>query len=132
PLRTSWLRAFFSHFRNLIDRVFRALSGNPLALEARGFFDQRDADFRTQVIDWALGTARRPRGANAASVEDEQVRAHRPPPARDEIVQVLFDPDGIRLGGEAESPGEPSDVGVDDEPLVDAEGIPQDDVGGLT
>src|SRR6266542_1962998 len=66
----------------------------------------------------AAGT---PRNADLAAVKDEPVRGHRPAAFRDEGVQVLFDPDGVGLAGEAEAARDAGHVRVDHEALVLAE-----------
>ena len=59
------------------------------------------------------------------------VRPDRPVLPRHELHEVLLDLLRIGLPGQAEPAGEALHVGVDHDPLVLAEGVAQDDVGGL-
>ena len=51
--------------------------------------------------------------------------------AREEFAEVGLDFDRIGIGREAEAQGETPDMGVNDDPLVDLEGITKYDIGSL-
>lgn len=70
-------------------------------------------------------------GAATASVEDEPVAEIGPSGAWEKLDEIFFDFDRIGIPGEAEPGGETSDVGVDDDAIVDGEGVAEDDIGGL-
>src|SRR6185436_2012797 len=76
----------------------------------------------------ALGFARL---AESASMALEQVRPGGPVLARQKRQEIALDLFRIGLLGQAEPPREPLDVGVDRDPLVLAEGVAEDRVGGL-
>ncbi len=88
---------------------------------------RRGAEF-IQCTNMALRVAR---AADLAAVKDQQVRNKSPIFLGDEFHEVLFDFDGIGMGGQAQASREAADVGVDHDADVFVEGVAQDDVGGF-
>jgi hypothetical protein len=64
-------------------------------------------------------------------VIDELVGKGGPLVGGDEGHEVLFDFDGVGVGGQAETLREAGDVGIDDDADVLGEGVAEDDVGGF-
>src|SRR4051812_6096806 len=69
--------------------------------------------------------------ADGAAVGDEEVGPEGPVFFWDQGDEVLFDLDGVGVGGEAETFGESGDVGVDGDADVLVVGVAEDDVGGF-
>ncbi len=67
----------------------------------------------------------------AAAVPDEPVAEAGPVLARDEAHQVEFDFFRGSVFGEAQAPGEPLDMGVDDDAFGGVEGVAKDDICGF-
>ena len=67
----------------------------------------------------------------AAAVPDEPVAEAGPVLARDEAHQVEFDFFRGSVFGEAEPPGKPLDMGVDDDAFGGVEGVAEDDICGF-
>src|SRR4028118_2432679 len=84
-----------------------------------------------EVVHYAVLAGRLAGLADTAAVQDQEVREDRPVPLRDRLHEVPLYLLRVVVGGEPEPVGEPPDVGVDHDALVDPEGVAEHHVGGL-
>lgn len=83
------------------------------------------------MADRAVGAVGTLGGADGPPVEDKQVSQRGPLFLWDDSAELLLDLVLLVAGGQAEAIGHPCDMGVYRDPLGDAEGVAEDDVGGL-
>src|SRR6266545_542578 len=86
---------------------------------------------RADLSNLALHAVGPARVATPPAVPDEPMAQERPLPARDELHQVFLDLLWLLLLRQPKPLREAGDVGVHDDPDIDAEGIPEHDVRGF-
>jgi hypothetical protein len=82
-------------------------------------------------LDLAIWAIRDAGETTAAAMPDEPMAEEGPLLAREQRHEVLLDFDGVGVFGEAEALGQSRDVRIDNDAMIEFEGVAENDVGGF-